>query len=159
MTRDELAQLQREQSSQMLFSLAMSCRRRFLLSADLVGMRGAAVDKLRAFGVRESVDLAPLIPAWRCLCERYLTARYDPQLGLFEDHRTQVETGWERFVYHELLPELVRNDDLVRNVLRSLGGLPCQSRGQAASAVYQYILEMVLPAEAPPWAPEEEIDL
>ncbi|QLQ05381.1 MAG: hypothetical protein HZY76_04250 [Anaerolineae bacterium] len=158
MTRDELAQLQKEQSVQASFSLTMSCRRRFLLAADLIELRSPAVQRLHAFGQSERVDLTPLLPAWRCICERYLSSRYDSQISLFEDHRTQLATTWEQFVYHKLFPTLIRDNELVRNILRALGGLPCQSREQAASFVHQYVLEMTLPDHAPLWMPEEEFD-
>lgn len=154
----ELAQYQQDQSVHALFSLAMSCRRRFLLAADLVEMRGPAMKKLRIFGQLERIDLAPLLPAWRCLCDRYLSSHYNPQLSLFEDRRSQIITEWEQFVYHKLFPTLIRSDELVRNVLRALGGLPCRAPEQAAASVHQHLLEMTLPDDAPPWAAEEEFD-
>lgn len=158
MTCDDLGRIQREGTKQALLALVMLCRRRFLRSADLVGIRGAAIERLRQFGVHDAVDLEPLVPAWRLLCDRYLSERFDPQLGLFSDPDTEAATAWERFVYQQLFAELVREDEFVRNVLRALGCLPCQSPQQAAAAVRQYLSEMTLPSAPPPWAPEEGID-
>jgi hypothetical protein len=79
-------------------------------------------------------------------------------MSLFHDRKSHLREGWSQFVYWELIPTLVRDDTLVRNVLRALGGLPCKSPEQAASTVYQHFLEMNLPNQHPPWAAEELID-
>lgn len=158
MTRDELIRIQRRETKRELYALAMLCCRRFLRSAELVGMRGAVIDKLRQFGIHDAMDLGPLIPAWMLLCDRYMSELYDPQLGLFADPETEALTAWVQFVYQKLFAKLVREDELVRNVLRALGCLPCQSPEQSAVAVCQYLSEMTLPSAPPPWAPEEEID-
>ncbi|MBU2548012.1 MAG: hypothetical protein KKB20_06370 [Proteobacteria bacterium] len=155
MNPEELARYQQEESVPALYSFAMQCRRRFLRSADLVGMRGPVIENLRQLGVREPMELRLLIPAWRCLCERYLSERYDRQMTLFEDFYTHVQKDWECFVYHEVLPNLLLDDELVRNVLRAIGGLPSKSPEEAASMVHHYISELAFPGSPQPWDPEE----
>jgi hypothetical protein len=159
MSLKNLNQIQAETRIQMLHNLAMTCQRRFLLAADLVEISGPAIKGLREFGF-QSVELRPLIPAWQCLCLRYQTELDDPQMSLFQEHDrlSQLREAWGQFVYWKLIPKLVQDDSLVRNVLRSLGGLPCQSPEQAANAVYQHFLEMTLPDTRPPWAAEEILD-
>lgn len=157
MTSKNMDQILEETAIQMLNRLAMTCRRRFLLSANLVEIRGPVIDGLCKFGSWESVDLGPLIRAWRCLCDRYRAELYDPQMSLFRDPKSQLMEDWDRFVYRELIPELVRDDSLVRNVLRALGGLPCKSPEKAADAVYRHFLAMTLPIEHPYGGSEEII--
>lgn len=158
MTCDDLGRVQREGTKQTLFALAMLCRRRFLRPADVVGIRGAAIERLRQFGVHDAVNLEPLVPAWQVLCDRYLSERFDPQLGLFSDPDTEAATAWGRLMYQQLFAELVREDEFERNVLRAHGCLLCQSPEQAAASVRKYLAEMTLPSAPPPWAPEEGID-
>jgi hypothetical protein len=159
MTRDELIRTQRREIKREIYALAMLCRRRFLRSADLVGVRGAAIDRLRQVGLQDAVDLTPLFPAWQLLCDRYMAELYDPQLVLFADPETEALTAWLQFVYQKLFATLVREDEFVRNVLRALGSIPCQSPDQAAAAaVCQYLLEMPLPSKPPPWAHEETVE-
>lgn len=157
MTKSDLVRYQRERTAQELYNLAMQCRRRFLRSAELVGMRSNAIERLRQLGY-EAVNLEPLFPAWRVICDRYISEYYDPQMDLFTEPDTQVQMAWSSFIYHKLFPALVREDELVRNVLRALDGLPCQSPKEAADSVRHYVSEMSLPFTPPPWAPEEEID-
>jgi len=79
-------------------------------------------------------------------------------MSFFHDRKSHLWEGWSQFVYWELIPTLVWDGALVRNVLRALEGLPCKSPEQAASTVYQHFLEMTLPNKRAPWAPEEIID-
>ncbi|MBN2299512.1 MAG: hypothetical protein JXM72_13000 [Deltaproteobacteria bacterium] len=146
---EELKRIQEEHAVQALTSLFMHCRNRFLRSAELVEINGSAIDQLRKFGFQTRVDLSPLIPAWQYVCKRYRDERYDPQMQLFCDNGTKLEQMWGQFVYHDLVPQLLRENEFVRNVLRALGGIPCTSPDKAAGAVYQYFLEMTLPAMQP----------
>ncbi len=157
MTTKRIEQLQEDHAAQAINSLVMTCRARFIRSADLVGIRGPAIDHLQRLGLQESINVVPLMNAWLYLCKRYRAERYDPQQNLFRNSETELEELWGKFVYHELIPQLLREDELVRNILRAVRGLPCTDPDKAAEAVYQYFLEMTLPAMSPPWAPEEII--
>ncbi len=158
LTVEGLARFQIEGRVHTLGSLAMICRARFVRSADLVCMRSPSIDGVRAFGYRDRVDVSPLLGAWNVICERYLVERYNAQLALLPDLRIDEPVGWTRFMYYELFPSLVRDDELVRNILRALGVLPCTSPESAADAVHSSLLNMVLPSDPPPWAPEEDIE-
>lgn len=142
----------------MLLALAMLCRRRFLRSADLLEMRSKVIETLRYLGYTERVDLSPLVPAWRVLCDRYLEEFYDPQRNLFSGEISEQLVDWSRFVYHRLLPQVVRDDELVRNVLRALGALPCKSSQEAAATLCHYFREVTLPSMEPPWEAQEELE-
>ena len=87
-----------------------------------------------------------------------MSERYDAQVTLFEDHDIHVQKDWGTFVYWEVFPNLLDDDELVRNILRALGGLSCRSPEEAALTVRLYINEMALPTAPPPWAPEEVIE-
>jgi len=159
LTARELQRYQFDGRKHDLFMLFGYCRRRFLRAADLVGLRSESIQSLRRCGQSESIDLAPLAPAWSVLCDRYIVEQYNPQLALLSNMIEEEPDRWSRFVYHHLLPEIIRDDELVRNVLRALGALPCASPQEAASAVRSYFLNMTLPHDKPLWAPEEDVDL
>ncbi|RJP24371.1 MAG: hypothetical protein C4520_04195 [Candidatus Abyssobacteria bacterium SURF_5] len=154
MTVEELARLQQKQAGQALYSLFMKCRRRFLRSAELLCIRSESIGKLQDL---EATDMTPLVSVWEAICGRYLAERYTPQLPLFQDHDTETREDWEKFINLEMFPRLVNEDEVVRNILRAMGGLPCKSPRGAASAVCSYIDEMVLPGVPPLWAPEEAL--
>lgn len=155
----ELQQFQFDGRVHDIGTLLWYCRRRFLRAADLVGIRSESIESLRRFGQVERTDLAPLVPAWTVICDRYVAEQYDPQLALLPDMIEEEPDRWSRFVHHHLIPEIVRDDELVRNVLRALGALPCVSPREAASAVRSYFLNMTLPHDKPLWAPEKDVDL
>lgn len=127
------------------------CIRRFLRSAKLIGIDGPVFQTLRNAERCLQRDLAPLYPAWHVICERYRRERFDPQLYLFVDDREESIKRWGRFLYRELFPRLMIEDEFVRNVLRAVGLLPCRSMQQAVSALSYYLEEMSLPFEPPKW--------
>lgn len=158
MTREDLAAHQADGGKAALFALYSLCRRRFLRAMDLLEQPRDRAGPLVRLGQTDPVDLAPLWPAWQELCRRYRDELYDPQTDLFAPTTSDPAQSWERFVHHRLFPTLVRDDELVRNLLRALGGLACRSPSDAAHAISQRFAEMTLPGAPPPWAPEEECD-
>ena len=58
---DEFRSFQREGATHNVFSLVMTCRRKFLNAARLLELRGDAIDKLASFGVDAPVDVWPLL--------------------------------------------------------------------------------------------------
>lgn len=156
MTQPDAEELYRESVRGALASLAIRCCTRFARAADLVQLRDAEIAKLRRMGHSEPIGTTLLYPAWRRLCARFLDERYDAQLALFgknlAEHRAE---RFREFVYWELFPVLEEENELVRNVLRAVGGLPCTSKQDAADAVLQYFEEMTLPSARPRWTQEE----
>jgi hypothetical protein len=134
------------------------CRRRFLRAADLLGLKSEPIDALRQIGWAERVNMTSLLPAWNVLCEKYLRARWSDQLPLLPNPDSEPFTQWSRFVHWQFFPTLVREDEVVRNVLRAVGALPSVDKDNAVGALRLYVSEMILPGDAPPWAPEEEAD-
>lgn len=129
-------------------TLALHCRRRYLHSADLVGVRSAEIERLREFGWKAGIDVAPLMPAWQGLCSRYVNERYDGQSGLFDKYGSSQQEAWCHFVNWTLFSHLLREDEFVRNVLRALGASACTSRHAAADGIHRHLMEMPLPAAA-----------
>lgn len=158
MTDHALSSIQRAETLDDLSALAMACKRRFVESADLLQLRGPIIKRLRDLGVSESVDYALLFPAWKLMCTRYNQERYDPQATLFEEPQARIVRLWRQFVRHELMEALVADDELVRNVLRVLGALPCRSQEDVARTVCQYFADMTLPYAKPAWGIEEMTD-
>jgi hypothetical protein len=158
LTREELARFQFDDRVHAIFTLATRCRDRFVRAADLVCLRSPAIDKVRAFGYGEPVSVLPLVDAWRVVCERYLDVRYDAQLALCPGSSVEEPERWIRFVHWELFPKLVRDDELVRDVLRALGRLPCPSPASAAEAVRCHFINMHLPPDPPAWGIEDDIE-
>src|SRR5688572_7893313 len=121
LTPQDLERVQFDGKVKHIDSLVRLCRARFVRAADLVCMRSGATENLRRFGQFDGIDVSPLLGAWSVICERYLRERFDPQPALLPDVMSDEPGRWSRFVHHELFPSLVRDDELVRNVLRALG--------------------------------------
>ena len=139
-----------------VFALTSACRERFVAAADLVQVGGPTIDALRSY-FWEPTGTGLLNEIWFRLCERYMAECHDPQLAFFEsDPEHHLQNHWDRYAREELLPALVRDGELVRNVLRVSGGLPCRSREEAADAILVFIDEMTLPTRRPRWESVEE---
>jgi hypothetical protein len=156
MNKEQLASYQMEGQYAMLSSLIMRCRERFLRAGSLVQMPTPALDKVRQFGLVEKYDIACLLPAWYLLCNRYLNEIYSPQMGMFAEIEVEKADAWDRFVYNQLFPRLVRDDEFVRDILRVFGVLPCKSQSGAIEALQQYFREFALPTETDPRWPDEK---
>tara|TARA_A100001391_G_scaffold65342_1_gene40931 strand:+ start:22000 stop:22479 length:480 start_codon:yes stop_codon:yes gene_type:complete len=155
---DNFRAYQQEGAKSQLYSLVMSCRRRFLKAARLLEVNSPALEKLTAFGVSSSVDVWPLLSPFSVLAERYVEHFFSPQAGLFPDPAEQQDERWNRYFYHVLVPHLVIEDEVVRNVLRAICALPCRQPDEAAMALTHYFSEMTLPESRPPWDPEDNVD-
>ena len=151
MTYEQFATVQRSEAGGALTSLIHSCARRFLAGAHLVGVEGPVIKQVRVSLYEGVLDLGPLHPFWEIVCRRYRNERFDPQPGLFKDHGVDTLERWGQFVYWELFPYLLRENEFVRNVLRSVGLLPCRDKQPVVSAMCQYISDTTLPNERSPW--------
>ena len=124
----------------------------------LVGARSEVISNLKSRSAIQNFDLAALFPVWRFICQRYWAEQFSTQTFLFESHDTGVRRAWDEYVYGELLPALVREGEVVRNVLRSIGGLPTESPEDSVIALFHFVNEMDLPSRRAPWAPEKDIE-
>lgn len=128
MNQENLAAEQMQRAGQALGSLVRHCRDVYVRAAALLEVQSEELARLRDLGAVESIELAPLVPAYQRLCARYRTTLYDAQMALFSvDLKTPEETWWAWF-YHELTPQLLGNADFVRSVLRSVGLLKSPDR-------------------------------
>ncbi|HLJ48970.1 MAG TPA: hypothetical protein VKU01_23300 [Bryobacteraceae bacterium] len=151
MTLEAFTKMQRDDGRRGLSSLLQDCVRRFLAAASLVGAEGPAIKRIQDARYEGNVDLTPLFPIWDLICERYRKERFDAQASLFKEHSQDVLERWGQFLHWELSPLFLRENEFVRNVLRAVDLLPCRSREQVVSAMYQYISDMSLPYQRPPW--------
>ena len=155
---DDLREKQRAGATADLFALVMACRRKFLNAARLLELRSPAIDRLHAMGAETAVDVWPLLRPFEVLTERYIAAFFTPQDALFPNPGDGQDVRWSRYFHHVLLPHLLQNDELVRNVLRAVRALPCNDSQAAAGTLAQLFSEMTLPETAPAWAPEDILD-
>jgi DNA-binding GntR family transcriptional regulator len=127
-----------------LSSLVDRCARRFVSAADLVGVKGREIERLRRSRYEGGTDLSRLLEGWDVLCTRYRRERYDAQASLIEDHGDQETRRWSEFLYWELFPSLEQEDEFVRNVLRAVELLPSRSPARAAAAIRHHLQEITL---------------
>jgi len=157
MTRDEFVVAQHDGMRDALSNLIDQCSRRFLKAAHLVNLRGPIIEGIDKAKYGGNIDLTPLLPAWEVICERYRQERLEFQGQLFQDHASYVLERWSQFLYWELLPALLEDDEFVRNVLRVSMLLPCHSTEGAAAAICHQLSELHLPYGTPAWdSPEKE---
>lgn len=159
MTEEELADYQLEHRDSELRELVHNCRRRFLAAASLLAIGGPVFDGLREAFHLQNLDLASLYPAWEMLSRRYRSELFDPQPGLFLDHGVESRRRWGVFLYEELFPHLLHENEFVRNTLRTVGLVPCKSKQKASSALCQYLEEMGLPFSATSWDWSDPFDV
>lgn len=155
---DEFREFQRQGATHDVFSLVMTCRRKFLNAAQLLELRSDAISKLASFGVDAPVDVWPLLTPFSVLTERYATQLFSPQESLFQVPSEKQDEKWGRYFHHILVPHLIASDEVVRNVLRAVRALPSRHPEQAAVTLGQHFAEMTLPETRPPWAPEDAVD-
>jgi hypothetical protein len=155
---DDFRRYQREGASANLFSLVMSCRRRFLNAARLLEVNKKIIDDLSRFGIDQPVDLWPLLAPFTLLAERYIEHFFNPQDNLFHEQLERQDEQWSKYFYQILVPHILSNDEAVRNILRSVGALPCSLPEQTSAALKHYFSVTTLPETFPLWSPEDKLD-
>ena len=156
---DEFSAFQRETASSSLFTLVMACRRKFLNAARLLEVSSPALVVLTSFGVSAPVDHKPLLHPFAVLTERYVEQFFSPQGDLPLGPGQRQGEKWERYFHHILLPHLLADDNVVRDVLRTVRALPGREPAQAALALRHIFTEMTLPKSQPLWAPENSVEI
>lgn len=151
---DDFREMQRAGAMPCLSSLFDASRRKFLNAANLLEVRSPAIERLRSVGADTRIDLWPLLNPFMVLAERYVGTFFSPQDALFPAPDGKADECWSRYFHHVLLPYLLQQDELVRNVLRAVRALPCNDPQGAANAVGHFFAELTLPETAPLWAPE-----
>lgn len=155
---DEFRKYQREGATANLFSLVMSCRRKFLNAARLLELNSQSIDRLSAFGVSTPIDLWPLLNPFIDLTERYVEHFFSPQDNLFHTHMERQDEQWSKYFHQILVPHVLANDEAVRNILRAVRALPSKDPEKAALALSNYFKETTLPETWPVWAPEDDVE-
>lgn len=152
---DDFRRAVRETANSQIASFVESCRRRFINSALLLEIRSPTIEKLMD-SCGERVELWPLLKSYETLMERYADLYFTSQLTLFYDPKETPDMLWYKYFHHVLVPTLLQRNDIVRNVLKALSLLPCESSKTAADALVYEFSELTLPTQIPPWAPEDK---
>jgi hypothetical protein len=152
---DEFRRYQREGATANLFSLVMSCRRKFLNAARLLELNSNYIESLSDFGVSDTVDLWPLLNPFIDLTERYVEHFFSSQDNLFHLHMERQDEQWSKYFHQILIPHLLANDEVVRNILRAVRALPSKNPDDAVISLNHYFKETTLPETAPAWDPED----
>jgi hypothetical protein len=113
---------------------------------------------LKSFGVNAPIDVWPLLPQYSILAERYNDHFFSSQELLFPSQGEGQDVKWTTYFHRVLLPRLVLSDDVVRNVLRALRGIPCSDHQKAGLSLGHQFAEMTLSETKPFWAPEDMPD-
>lgn len=117
---------------QTLPSLLARCQRRFVRAAQLLEINDSEIRRVRD---ASQVDIRPLLEMYLELCDRYVKEVHTPQIDLFKN-KDPIEL-WRTYFYHTILPNLVENDDVVRNVLKATEILPSAKVGASMMALVE----------------------
>lgn len=128
------------------------CLRRFTDAARLVGADLAQWPSLPSPWSDVRIDLAPLLPFWRSVCERYNRDIHDGQLDLLRDSNAP-DVIFSEFIHWRLWPVVVSEHECVRNVLRAVGSLPSRDRLAASNALVAFIADLEFHAAMRPSEP------
>jgi hypothetical protein len=152
---EELVEIQNKNAAINLHELFMSCWRRFRDAARLVELSGPGTRQLEDFGY-SPVNLSPLMPMYKILCNRYATLSFTGQEPIFPTLADTPDVQWTRYYHFALVPRLVENDELVRNVLRVMTVISCKDIDQVSETLAKQAMEMVLPTEVPTWTADRK---
>ena len=149
----EFRQVQNDCTVTYLTTLALASRLRFLSAAHLLEIKNEVIGSVSALGIRSGINIRPLRRSYRTLAARYVDSFYSPQMKLFPLPGETQDEQWSRYWYHYLVPDLVENDDVVRDVLRALQVLPCKNIEAAVFEIEQYCTEFDMPEIKSYWTP------
>ena len=143
---DDLRETQKKNFAQDFSHLVVMCGRRFVSSAVWLDVEKSEIDKVAAIGTTERVELGALHWAATEIWERIVRIYDQPQQGdLFNGWPDAPETLWNRYFYRDLVPALVLDDEVVRNLLNAVGALTVKARVDACEAVRQRFAKVLLP--------------
>jgi len=150
---EDLKKVQLERANIEISCLISACRLRFLNAALLLELFGPRIDVLQDLGIKKSYNFQFLVEPYSILCDKYIQDVYSSQGHLFKIQ--SAENDWLEYFYEKLMPCLISNNEVVRNILRSLGALPCKNPSDADNALIQYFSLMTMPGNLPLWAPKD----
>ncbi len=154
MNADRLREACREHAVRSVELLALESQVKFINAANLMEWRSPILAKVRALTCKDAAELWPLHSVFELICERYIATFYSPQRELITKVGDEPDELWWQYFVHVLVPCLMSNDDVVRNVLRAVNALPCRDPQEAARALEHHVWEMTLPGAQPAWAPK-----
>ena len=132
-----------------LTALVEQSRERFRTAADLLNLPMSDRQIYERPLPDERVDLGPLVLFWNALCRRYADEIYDAQLNLLERPENHEAESWSQYLYWALIPALVTDNAVARNVMRAIGAHVSQSPEDAARTLETLAKDLRLPAPPP----------
>ena len=145
MRLDALQTAQREYFANYMDGLARACRDKYLQAARLMEVESIAVNQVRELTQDGPIGLYYLLPAYSILCARYNERFFSPQENLFKNPSQEQDARWARYFWSRLTPRLLESDEIVRNVLRAVRGIPCADQRAASDALKQSATDCLLP--------------
>lgn len=142
---------QREHATHNLSQLLIQCRDKFLDAARLLEIENPAIEHCKNVGYG-AVELWPFLNMYDEWCERYELALFSPQTNLFLDNEEREDVKWQRYYFHELLPQLLRDHHFVKNVLRAMKALPGADPALLSRTLHEFAAECYMPRVQPKWA-------
>lgn len=150
----EFRLMQKREAVSKMTGLVRSAQYKFICAANLLELRNPVIDRVRHFAANERFSIWPLLEPYEVISERYAQNIFSSQRLLFPTPNSSADEKWWHYFHHRLTPHLLEDDNVVRNVLRSVYALPCVSPSAAAKALTQHFTEMTLPETKPIWAAE-----
>lgn len=132
-----------------LTAVVEQSRERFRTAADLLNLPMPDKQIYERPLPDERIDLGPLVLFWNSLCRRYADEIYDAQLNLLERPENHEAESWSQYLYWGLIPTLVADNAVVRNLMRAIGAHVSKSPEDAARTLETLAKELRLPAHPP----------
>ena len=132
-----------------LTALVEQSRERFRTAADLLNLPMPDKQIYERPLPDERVELGPLVMFWNALCRRYADEIYDAQLNLLERPDNHEAESWSQYLYWALIPVLVADNAVAKNVMQAIGAHVSQSPEDAARTLVTLAKELRLPAPPP----------
>lgn len=130
--------------------LIRECCYRFLSAASLLEITGSIINNLQSFYC-ERIDCTPLNRPHKIILQRYIDEIYSPQLHLIDTAAHQEDRKWHNFYYHKIIPQVISDNQTLKNILRAVKAIPSPSPSQAIDSLCQHFSDLTLPDAQPLW--------
>ena len=148
MRLETLQEIQLEYACNTMQSLIRLCRDRYLAAANLVELDSPTVTQVLEIGFGQPPSPWRLLRGYKILCDRYNRAYFTPQENLFFNPADEQDIKWVGHFWYRLVPKLLERDDMIRTVLRAVGGIPSEDPEAAGDSFLQECRELAMPEPA-----------
>jgi hypothetical protein len=141
-----LRETQEKNFQQDFAHLAQLCKDRYLPAARLTEADESEIERVARLGLDMRIDVNELRDAASAIWERCVQMYDRPQQGnLFTGWPDHPDTLWNRYFYKKLAPELVLDDEVVRQVLRAVRALSSEPFRSPVQDLRARLLEISIP--------------